>query len=130
MVLASVVKAGGGDLSQVQLSKSKIHRKRRKVRAKQGKKVMDSFVHSDNFVLHYDTKLVNPKGRDTKDRAAVLYSGGVHEQPYLLGIPKFESSKGKDVEAGVLKELDKFGIELADCVATCYDTTYSNSGLL
>ena len=27
-----------------------------------------------------------------------------------------------------MKELDKYSIELADCVATCYDTTYSNSG--
>ena len=26
---------------------------------------------------------------------------GVHEQPYLLCIPQFESSAGKDVEAGV-----------------------------
>ena len=128
MVLASVVKAGGGDLSEVQISKSLVHRKRKKVRAKQGKKIMASFVHSASFVLHYDTKLVNPKGRDTEDRAAVLYSGGVHQQPYLLGIPMFESSKGKDVEAGVLKELEKYGIDLNDCVATCYDTTASNSG--
>ena len=118
MVLASVVKAGGGDLTEVQISKSLVHRKRKKVRAKQGKKIMASFVHSDSYVLHYATKLVNPKGRDTEDRAAVLYSGGVHQQPYLLGIPKFESSKGKDVEAGVLKELEKYGIDLNDCVAT------------
>jgi hypothetical protein len=128
MVLASVVKAGGGDLTEVQLSRSLVQRKRKKVRVKQGRKIMDSFVHSESYVLHYDTKLVNPKGRDTEDRAAVLYSGGVHQQPYLLGIPKFASSKVKDVEAGMLKELDKYGIELADCVATCYDTTSSNSG--
>ena len=123
MVLASLVKIGGGDLAKVPLSKSAVQFKRKKARAKQGKKIMDSFVHSKGgYILHYDTKLVNPKGRDTEDRAAV------HKQPYLLGIPKFESSKGKDVEAGVLKELDKYGIELVDCVATCYDTTFSNSG--
>ena len=78
MVLASVVKAGGGDLTEVQLSRSLVQRKRKKVRVKQGRKIMDSFVHSESYVLHYDTKLVNPKGRDTEDRAAVLYSGGVH----------------------------------------------------
>ena len=83
MVLASVVKAGGGDLSEVQISKSLVHRKRRKVGAKQGKKSW--------FLLF----------------TAVLYSGCVLQQPYLLGIPKFESSKGKDIEAGVLKELEK-----------------------
>lgn len=27
----------------------------------QGKKIMDYFVHSENYVLHYDAKLVNPK---------------------------------------------------------------------
>ena len=30
--------------------------------------------------------------------------------------------------AGVVKELDKYGMELSGCVATCYDTTASNSG--
>ena len=30
--------------------------------------------------------------------------------------------------AGVVKELDKYGIELSGCVGTCYDTTASNSG--
>ena len=80
-------------------------------------------------MLHYDTKLVDPKGRDREDRAAVLYSGGIHKQPYLLGIPRFESSSGKHVEAGVLKELEKYNISLEKCFGTCYDTTSSNSGL-
>ena len=105
MMLATVVKAGGGSLSGVPVSKSAVQRGRKKSRAKKGKSIKKSFVHSDcGFVLHYDTKLVNPKGRDTEDRAAVLYSGGIHKQPYLLGIPKFKSSAGKDVEVGVLAQ--------------------------
>ena len=78
--------------------------------------------------MHYDTKLVNPKGRDKEDRAAVLYSGGIHEQPYLLGIPQFKSSSGKDVEEGVIDVIERFHINLTDCIGTCYDTTASNSG--
>ena len=66
MMLAGVVKAGGGNLSQVKVSKSGVQRKRKKARAKKGKAIIDSFVHSkEGYVLHYDTKLVNPKGRDT-----------------------------------------------------------------
>ena len=127
MTLACVVKAGGEDLSQVKVSKSGGHRQRKKARAIQGNNIMSSFAHSSTgFVLHYDTKLVNPKGRDTEDRAAVLYSGGEHKQPYLLGIPRFESSSGKDVETGVVAELDKYNIPIEDCVANCYDTTASN----
>ena len=129
MLLSCVVKAGGGDLTKVPVSKSNIHRERNKHRIKKGKEIKDSFVHSkDGFILHYDTKLVNPKGRDTEDRAAVLYSGGEHKQPYLLGIPKFTSSAGKDVQEGVVKELDKYSIKLENCLGTCYDTTASNSG--
>ena len=129
MMLAAMVKAGGGDLSKAPLSKSALHVKRKIARSKKGKEIIESFVHSDSgYILHYDTKLVNPKGRDTEDRAAVLYSGGVYKQPHLLAIPKLESSAGKDVEAGVLKELDKYEIPIEDCVGTCYDTTYSNSG--
>ena len=113
----------------VPLSKSAVHKKRKKVRVKTGKKIVESFVHTDHgFILNYDTKLVNPKGRDTEDRAAVLYSGGQYKQPHLLGIPKFESSSGKDVEAGVLRELDRYSIGLGDCLGTC-STTASNSGL-
>ena len=82
MLLASVVKSGGGDLSQVTLSKSSVQRKRKQARKKQGTKIIKSFNQSeDGFILHYDTKLVNPKGKDTEDRAAVLYSGGEHKQP-------------------------------------------------
>ena len=47
---------------------------------------------------------------------------GFHEKPYLLGIPQFESSSGK---AGVVEQLDKYSIDLKDCIGTCYDTTYS-----
>ena len=113
MILASVVTAGGGDIDKVPLSKSAINRQRKKERIQKGKEVTDSFVHSESgYILHYDIKLVNPKGRDTEDRAAVLYSGGVHLQPYLLGIPKFDSSAGKDVENGVLKELAKYSINV------------------
>ena len=129
MMLATVVKAGGGSLSGVSVSKSAVQRKRKKSRAKKGEAIKKSFVPSDSgFVLHYDTKLVNPKGRDIEDRAAVLYSGGIHEQPYLLGIPKFKSSAGKDVEAGVLAQIEEYDITLSECVGTCYDTTASNSG--
>ena len=129
MMLATVVKAGGGSLSGVTVSKSAVQRKRKKIRAKKGESIMKSFVSSDcGFVLHYDTKLVNPKGRDTEDRAAVLYSGGIHKQPYLLGIPKFKSSAGKDVEAGVLAQIEEYEITLSECVGTCYNTTASNSG--
>ena len=58
----------------------------------------------------------------------MLYSGGVHKQPYMLGIPKFLSSSGKDVETGVVNKLEKYKIPLEECIATCYDTTASNSG--
>ena len=108
MILASVLKAGGGDIDQVLLSKSTVGRQRKKYRFKKGGKLVESFIYSeDGYILHYDTKLVIPKGRDTEDRAAVLYSGGVHKQPYLLGIPKFESSSGKHVESGVMLTLSK-----------------------
>ena len=130
MFLANVVKAGGGDLSDVTVSKSAVHRKRKEAREAIGKAIMGSFAHSTRgYILHYDTKLVNPKGRDKEDRAAVLYSGGDHKEPYLLSIPQFKSSSGKDVEEGVLTILDDYGIELGDCIGTCYDTTASNSGL-
>ena len=112
MLLSCVVKAGGGDLTKVPVSKSNIHRERNKHRIKKGKEIKDSFVHS----------------RDTEDRAAVLYSDWQHNQPYLLGIPKFTSSAGKDVQEGVVKELDKYSIKLENCLGTCYDTTASNSG--
>ena len=72
--------------------------------------------------------MVNPKGKDTEDKAAVLYRGGDYKQPHLLGIPKFVSSAGIDVEAGELKELARYDIPLDKCLGTCYDTTASNSG--
>ena len=129
MMLAVVVKAGGGDLSLVPLSKTAVHDKRKKMKFQKEKEIMKSFCHAPTgYILHYDTKLVNPKGRDTEDRAAVLYSGGPHKQPYLLRIPKFQSSAGRDVEVGVLRKLEKYSVPVSDCLRTCYDTTASNSG--
>ena len=129
MILANVVKAGGGDLSNVTLSKSTVQRKKREAREEQGKAIKGSFVSSTRgYILHYDTKLVDPKGRDREDRAAVLYSGGVHKEPYLLSIPQFKSSSGKDVEEGVLAVLENYKLDIKECIGTCYDTTASNSG--
>ena len=98
------------------------------MRCKKGKEIVKSVNPSKlGFILHYDTKLVNPMWRDTEDRAAVLISGGDHKQPHLLGIPKVESSSGEDVEVGVMQQLDKHEIPVAGCLGTCFDTTSSNS---
>ena len=70
------------------MSKSAVQRGRKKSRAKKGKSIKKSFVHSDcGFVLHYDTKLVNHKGRETEDRAAVLYSGESISSHTFLAFP-------------------------------------------
>ena len=64
-------------MSRVAISKSAAHAKRKKTRIVKGKEIIDSFVQSKTgYILHYDTKLHNPNGRDTEDRAAVLYSCG------------------------------------------------------
>ena len=44
MTLACAVKAGGGDLTKVKVSKSGVHRQRKKARAKQGKNIMSFFL--------------------------------------------------------------------------------------
>ena len=96
------------------LSKSVVHVQRRK---------------ATGFLLHDDTKLVKPKGKDREDRSAVLINRGIHNQPYLVGIPRFWSSSDKDVEAGIFRELGKYNISLGKCFVTCYEATFNNYGL-
>ena len=80
-------------------------------------------------IVHFDTKLVMPKGKYLEERGSVLISGGDElQEPKLLGIPKFPSSKGADVAATVAQQLDEYGIDLTQLTGIIYDTTASNSG--
>ena len=73
-------------------------------------------------IVHFDTKLVSPKGRDIEDRGAVLISGGDElPEPKLLGIPRFESSKGEDVANVVLEKLKEYDVDLSTIAGVVYD---------
>ena len=129
MASAHVISATGGDISSVSLSKSSLHRQAKKARVEKSAAQKEEFVLPSHPVIHFDTKLVAPKGKDPEERGAILVSGGDElPQPKLLGIPKLRSSSGADVADAVLEQLAKDKVSPSSLTGIVYDTTASNTG--
>ena len=102
MAAAHTLSIAGQDISKTAVSKSSLHRHAKRTRIEKAQAIKASFDISSYPIVHFDTKLVMPKGKYLEVRGSVLISGGDElQEPKLLGIPKFPSSKGADVAATV-----------------------------
>ena len=129
MASAHAISATGGDIGSVSLSKSTLLRQAKKSRLEKSIALKREFVPPSHPVIHFDTKLVAPKGKDPEERGAILVSGGDElPQPKLLGIPKLPSSSGADVTDAVIEQLAKDEVSPTSVTGFVYDTTTSNTG--
>ena len=132
MMTAKFVKMGGGSLKDVALSVTTSHRHRKNVVTSkteeikyQLKKEMPKFV-----VLHWDSKLITVLGSEsTEDRLCVIASfPGTEKNDQFLGSPQIPNGKGDSMRDAVIATQREWEIPDTNVIATCWDTTASNSG--
>jgi hypothetical protein len=131
MILASHANTTGQTVSKSVLSKSTIHRERRKHRSLAASAIRDQVtadVISDDVKLtvHWDGKLLPESlGGKKVDRLPVIVTGQQVEQ--LLGVPKIEHGTGEAMAEATYRLLLSWGF-VDRVVGLCFDTTASNTG--
>jgi len=125
-IFAAISNHGGGDISNISLSKSTARRHRATARKEVAATIKENFT-CDVGQINFDGKLLpNLYGFGKVNRLAVVLIQ--HPENKILSVTKTESSTGK-VEAETVKAvLDEW--ELTDKIIACgFDTTSSNTGI-
>lgn len=129
---ASVVRAGGGSLEDVTLSKSSSHRHRIYDINKTYDNIVASFRDNmpEHIVLHWDAKQIKYAHRkETEERLAVVASLPGDERPaQFLGAPLLPDGSGASIRDGTKAALEEWTIPASHIVGLSWDTTSANTG--
>ncbi|XP_065656789.1 uncharacterized protein LOC136082200 [Hydra vulgaris] len=139
MFLGAVIKALGGNVNDLNISRSSVARSRFKYIEDLGTTIRSSYYEEmagKNLILHFDSKLVKEieeklKITVKKERVAISVTSPefTTKDNRLLGIIPVESTKGKNQAIVIQNILEYF--EIADnIIGVCTDTTSSNTGRL
>jgi hypothetical protein len=130
MILSSILKAGGACSDDVRLSQSTVLRARNDARKSAASEIQDTFQPPRYSVLHWDGKQLADE-RGTSERLAVLVSGDTKEskQGKLLAAHALDSGTAKSQTNECIKVIEEWGLA-SSIVATCFDTTATNTGRL
>lgn len=127
-IIAATSSAIGESVSKLPLSKSTIHRQRRKIRKEQFLKIKHEF--SENamtpLTVHWDGKLLpNLSGKEKSDRLPIIVTGVKTEK--LLNVPSLKSGTGKNQADAVYNTLEDWNL-CEKVGAMSFDTTATNTG--
>jgi hypothetical protein len=129
MILASAINEAGSLTAASVLSKSTVHRLRKRHRQEAANTIKEKYKPTKS-VVHWDGKLLpDTTGVDTDqvDRLAILLSSLVDGDTKLLGVPKISAGTGKATAESVFDLLNTW--QCNDMiVGMCFDTTASNTG--
>ena len=129
---ASVVKAGGGSLHDITLSKSSSHRHRISDINETYGNIVTSFTDNmpQYIVIHWDAKQIKYAHRkETEERLAVVASLPGDERPaQFLGAPLLPDGSGASIRDGTKTALEEWNIPASRIIGLSWDTTSSNTG--
>jgi len=127
MVVASVLnEADGPSTSSTVLSKSTVHRRRKKQREATAAEIKEHFSHS-KCVVHWDGKLMQDNSGSSHERLPVLVTSLVDGSSKLLAVPQLHRGTGKASAEAVRDALHSWSCD-TETVGMCFDTTAANTG--
>ena len=130
MLIASFIKACGGDITEFSLSRSTIRRARVANRFQISHEIMTSFIEDlpQDIALHWDGKLTEDRFGSKYEALTVIVSGTLKFMDgKILGGQKLERATGKAQAEASFEMLELWQLE--DKVrALVFDTTASDSG--
>lgn len=136
-IMSTVVKAGGADIYDTNLSTTTIWRRRRSEVASSADAIRDrvrKYVQSvtnketDFVVLHFDGKIIQYISGECDDRLAICMSVPNYIPGQFLASPTMPNGEGVSM-ANVLKTtVSEFGL-ISKIEALVFDTTASNTGV-
>ena len=94
-MVASILKLGGADIFDMNLSKSTIHRQRTKTIKSKAKQFSENFECPEHIVIHWDGKIIQVMLGLTEDRVAVVLSSTSGIMGKFLASPAIPSGAGR-----------------------------------
>ena len=134
-LVATIIESGGGDLADVSLSATTIHRQRKEATTsraaevrKEIKKHKGMKERGDYFVaVHWDGKIIQIMTGETEDRLAIAISSPNLIQGQFLASPVIPDGTGLAMANCVYQIIGEYEL-LSDVQALVFDTTASNTG--
>ena len=133
MVSASVLNAAGCSTASMVLSKSTVHRQRKKQRKEAAEAIKEIYIsNKSKSVVHWDGKIIPDvlgQAGAKVDRLPVILTCLADGTTKLLGVPVLSSdtAAGPRAANAVLDQLQSWQCN-ADVVGMCFDTTALNTG--
>lgn len=129
-IIATLLKAGGANIYDTNLSTTTIHRQRVKVVLKKAKEFRDNFKCPDHVIIHWDGKIVQVMSGLTEDRVAVVISSTDGMTGQFLASPAIRAGTGRAQAVSVHQVCTQWNLTEGRTIkAMCFDTTASNSGV-
>ena len=129
---ATLVKAGGGTLSDVTLSKSSSHRHRSSQIDDTYSDIKSRFKEnvSEYVVIHWDSKVIKYAHHEKNDeRLAVVASfPSADRRAQFLGAPQLADGSGSSMAAALQATLEVWDVENSSIIGLSWDTTSANTG--
>ena len=134
-IMSTLIKSGGGDINDTNLSLSTIKRQRRSEISAAATSICKgvmayavSETEHDFVVLHFDGKIIQYVSGDTEDRLAIGISVPNFMKGQFLASPAMPSGKGVSMANCVEETVRKFKLT-PKIEALVFDTTASNTGV-
>ena len=131
-IIASIIRESQGCVEDFVLSQMSTLRGRKKLRSLKFDSVKENFLaglDDHYFKIYWDKKLLKcGKAYTHKEHLAVLATSSNGKLVKLLGITDLDSGTGLNQAKAVKIMLEEWSIEQR-CVAMCFDTTASNTGI-
>ena len=120
-------------MKNIALSKSTMHRQRRKTKTELAEKLVQNFVNCDtdksNLVIHWDSKKVKLEDGTIEERLAILLQAVKTERdPQFIGAPRTPDGTGASMRDAMVQLLRDIGVENTRLMGMCCDSTASNTG--
>ncbi|GBL92718.1 hypothetical protein AVEN_119108-1 [Araneus ventricosus] len=126
--MVPIAAALGEDASSLSISRSTVHRVRKKARSEFVDVVAKNYAPKHPITIHWNSKILRDiMGIEIVDRLPVIVSGDGEEK--LLGVPKLQSGTGKNAAEAIYKILEQWDL-VNQVIAMSVDTTSVNTGHL
>ncbi|KAK4024350.1 hypothetical protein OUZ56_009768 [Daphnia magna] len=130
-IASKIITLGGGNLSDISISKSTAHRQRKRKREEAAKEIYNDWMKNKPpfLVVHWDSKLIVKQQGQSNERVSILVSGKPYlDTPKLLGVPIISDSTGLSQKNAVSDLLSTWKIT-ESVIGLVFDTTASNTGI-
>ena len=134
-IMSTLIKSGGADINDTNLSLSTIQRQRRSEISASANSICKRIIEyavseteNDFVVLHFDGKIIQYVSGDTEDRLAIGISVPNFIKGQFLASPAMPSGKGASMANCVEETANKFHLT-SKIEALVFDTTASNTGI-